>query len=146
MNAHAATVNQKAKAITSIGVIVVFFCIVTFMAKGCYDNSELSTLRQQVSDKDHENVTLTLARDKAETEKQNAENALAPWKQLADSQFTNTPLTKRLDLLFETVSSLSNVLGTLDSEAPKLGLSINGLAMSNLMSVILNTNRNIKLT
>jgi len=110
INAHIATTTQKAKAITSIAIIVIVFCIPTFLMKGCYDNSKIESLNGKLNNANHQLQEAQADRNKFEIKAQIAENALAPWKQLANSKFPNQ----------STGEALTNVLKLLTHEIPNL--------------------------
>lgn len=109
---------------TTIVVILAIGVVATVLGCRLYYNAKIKSLET-----DKEN--LTKERDKAQEQ-------LAPWVQLANSQFTNTPLTKRMDALLETVS-------TLKANEPTFALFVNDKLVTNRETIGLDISRKISL-
>jgi Leucine-rich repeat (LRR) protein len=127
---HAENIERKAEVIVFLTVVVLLSIGLGVTLKGCFTGSTIERLSRNLRESDNKlregsekYSTLEAEKNKFETLAHEDENALAPWKMLADSQFSNAPLDKRLDLMFSQVSSLTNEFGNLNlaiqAERPK---------------------------
>jgi hypothetical protein len=97
-------------------------------------DASISQLKQKVQGLEQDKNLLRQERDKSDLQAQNDRNALAPWMQLANSQFTNAPFNQRLDLLFEHVASL-------EAKSPRFTVFVNDLEITNRMILSLSEDR-----
>jgi len=113
-------------------------------ATNSYFGNRLAALNQQVSDTEKAKEEIKQERDKAQL-------MLAPFQALAIKVYTNAPLEERLELLADTIISLTNQIL---NPKPNLSLIVNGLTLTNMVVPIgtkvapniqihLNTNREI---
>jgi hypothetical protein len=68
----------------------------------------LAGVRDNLGDTKTERDKFDIELQNKETALEQAQNALAPWKELANSKFPDEPLTKRMDLLFGEMSNSVN--------------------------------------
>lgn len=101
-------------------------------------STTIQTQNTTISDLKHDKDGLLRQSDKFEEKAQNAENALAPWKQLANSQFTNAPFNQRLDLLFEHVAALEVI-------RPRFDVNLNGRSLKDGTAVVLSNTRSMQI-
>ncbi len=85
------------------------------------DVHRLNGLNQEESNKI---LQLTQERDKAQLEAKTDRDSLAAWMILANSQNTNTPLTVRMDLISQQLTTLASHTN-IDSEVVNLDLFVN---------------------
>jgi len=101
-----------------------------------YFGGELSKSESRITSLKDELDDAKRDRDKYQTDFLNAQNALAPWMELANSQFSNAPISKRLTLLFnqaeENTELLTNAIENLNAEKATIGLSVNDIVLTNV--------------
>jgi hypothetical protein len=144
------TTVKKARALAFLVVLGVLTGVTGFLLKGCSDSGTISSLVQngqsngvvmlsyqventhlnrRVSDDQSALAELKRQRDEAN-------NALAPWVQLANSHFTNTPVTKRLDSLYEIVKAnaeaFTSILQAMTIDRPTFRLTLNEEPLSSI--------------
>jgi hypothetical protein len=88
--------SPQVKAAMIAGAVTVILFFVGLALQYLHSVTELADSRKEVA-----SLKGVLADTKAERDKAQVE--LAPWVQLANTQFTNTPLNKRLDELFNAL-------------------------------------------
>jgi hypothetical protein len=78
-------------------------------------NGQISDLKGQLGEARHES--------------EHYEEMLAPFQAMAIAKYTNAPLDQRLDLLTASMTSFTNFLQEMESERPKLELTVNGVKL-----------------
>jgi hypothetical protein len=82
--------------------------------------------------------------DAMRQERDKAQEELAPWIELANSQqITNGPLSKRLDRLYDRVESFTNLLNNIALESPTFDLYLNNTRATNGATISLVKSRRI---
>jgi hypothetical protein len=120
---HHATMRKVAL----VRFVIIMAMIVGFSVwgiKGCVDDNRADSLRDDLnqakdaaSKSDGGKLEAERERDKAQIELAqtqtalaDAQNALAPWKALANNQYPGEPINKSLDLLLHKVDSISELM------------------------------------
>jgi hypothetical protein len=98
--------------------------------------AEAKGLNDKIEQLKTDKVELRQQSDKFELQAQNDRNALAPWVQLAKSQFSDASVSNGLDRLFQHVAAM-------ESRQPRFDLQLNGLEVTNGMVIELPTTRQI---
>jgi hypothetical protein len=91
--------------------LIIFLCLVAGVwLRGCWDDSKLESVKDDLVKSDGAKLEAERDRDKYQIESQNADNALAPWKELANSQFPGKPINEGLNSLLQKVDALQKAM------------------------------------
>jgi hypothetical protein len=107
-------------------------------ATNAIQQSKIETLTQKSQDLQRDKDELRQDRDTYKLAAQNADNALAPWKQLANNAYSDVPIQQRMDSLFQHVAAL-------EASQPKFDVQVNELEVTNGTTITLEATREIRI-